>query len=149
MAPAFTANVIRNRTSAISESARTDILVGSASALSSWLTMKEAIVEMGENNEVGRILMPPPDTISTAIVSPSARPSARTIPPINVALTMGIIALLTTSKWVAPSAKADSRFSLGTCIRASSKVDAMIGVIINASTRLAASRPYPLPVGLI
>ena len=63
------------------------------------------------------------------------------MPPISVARTIGIIALETTSKCVAPRAKADSRFSLGTCSSASNKVVAMIGVIISASTIAAPSRP--------
>jgi len=104
-------------------------------------------VEMGEKREVGSILTPPPETINTAIVSPSARPSASTMPPINVVRTMGSMTLPTTSKCVAPRAKADSRFSRGTCISASSRVEAMIGVIIRARTMLAASSPYPLPSG--
>ena len=117
------------------------MLVGSDSALSSWVRMKEAIVEIGLKRLVGRMLSAPPETIATAMVSPRARPRASTMPPIRVVRTIGIIALETTSKWVAPRPKADSRFSLGTCMRASSKVVAMIGVIISASTMLALSRP--------
>ena len=87
-----------------------------------------------------------PDTMATAIVSPSARPSPRTTAPTMPLDTHGRVTRRTDSQSDMPSAVAPSRGSIGTCRIRSRVVLAMIGMIITASTRPDTNMPSPLPV---
>src|SRR5205814_194515 len=75
----FSASVTRNSSSAISMS---DAVNRSLGASANWLAMVLATVSEAASSDIA-IRRPFPITIVTAIVSPSARPSARMHAPMN------------------------------------------------------------------
>ena len=86
--------------------------------------------------------------MAMAIVSPSARPSPRTVAPMIPDRTQGRVTLFATSQSVMPRAEAPSLGSGGTCMKRSRVVDVMMGTIMSASTMPAERRPSPEPTGL-
>ncbi len=87
-----------------------------------------------------------PETMATAIVSPSALARPSTEAPIMPALTQGRLTFRATSQSFIPSASAPSFGRPGTWRSRSRVVAATIGTIMMASTRPAVSKPSPEPV---
>ena len=81
-----------------------------------------------------------PITIVTAIVSPSARPSARMVAPKMPARADGKMTRHVVSHHVAPSATAFSFSPRGTALMTSREMAVSVGRIITASTRAALKR---------
>lgn len=82
-----------------------------------------------------------PDTMATAIVSPSARPSPSTTAPTMPLDTHGRVTRRAHSQSVIPSATAPSRGNTGTWRIRSRVVLAMMGMTITASTSPDTNRP--------
>ena len=114
------------------------------------LAIMDAIVCPDWNSDVGIAVGPValPISIATAIVSPTARPKPSIIAPNMPDLPYFSTQRFVTSHFVAPMLYAPSRMELGTAVRTSFEIDAIVGIIIIAKMTPAVRMPKPVGVPL-
>src|ERR1700728_2534282 len=139
----FAARVINIRIRASSANALT--CIRSVIAVSRFCTMFAAMVIIAAYRLVGSVPSATPQTMATAMVSPSARPRPSTAAPTRPAPTHGRVTLRAACESDMPRAIAPSRGSSGTPRIRSRAVDATIGITMIARIRPEVSRPWPFP----
>src|SRR5262249_5135039 len=137
----FTSSVIASNTSA----AYISTCVSRGPASGKFSASNAASVLAGENSE--RLSwFELPISIASAMVSPSARPNARTNAPKMPVDAVGSMTRKIASQRVAPMPYAASFSRYGTKRNASWETAATVGTIMMASTSAAGKRPGPLSV---
>src|ERR1039457_5480467 len=135
----LTGIVRRSRTPA---SAITELVPSPGEASANWLTMAEPSVAPGARSEwgiAGRL----PITSATAMLSPSARPTASVMAAAIPDLAPGRTVRRTTCQWVAPSAIAASLSAMGTPPSALRLRATTVGSVMMASTTEASNTLGP------